>query len=120
MAVIQSPVDIMELSVIIPVTERYGDVETVYREYRAGVEECGLDYEIIYVLDGSYPEVLAKLKQLIAEGESLKVISLSKWFGESTALNVAFEHCRGDRVLTLPAYQQIDGARDPQANRLPG
>ncbi len=96
-----------DLSVIIPVVDRYYDgVATVFREYKRGLTLTGLSFEIVYVLDGEYPEVLAELRALQQEGERLTIIQLSRKYGESTALNVGFENSHGELILTLPAYQQ--------------
>lgn len=103
----------MELTVIIPVTERYDPVETLFDEYKKGINTAGLTYEIIYVLDGDHPEALAELER-IREREKLTIITLSRWFGESTALNAAFGQAAGDLILTLPAYQQIESGELPR------
>ena len=93
----------VELSVIVPVTERYDDVAELYAKYIRGVRATGLTFEFIYVLDGDYPQVLQVLKDLRENGENIKIITLAKWFGEAVALNLGFEHSCGEIVLTLPA-----------------
>ncbi len=103
----------VELSVIIPVSGRHDPVTELYHEYKQAVESTGKSFEFIYVLDGKYPEVLADLIKL-QETNSITVITLAKWFGETTALNTAFEQAAGDIFLTLPAYQQMEGAGIPQ------
>lgn len=103
----------IELSVIIPVTERYDPVPELYHEYKRAIESTGKTFEFIYVLDGNYQEVLKALNQL-QETDSITIITLAKWFGETTALNAAFGQASGNIFLTLPAYQQIE------ANEIPG
>lgn len=99
----------IELSVIVPVTEqRYDDVVTLYKEYKRAISATGKTYELVYVLDGDFPEVTIALLGLKNQGENLTVIQLAKAFGQTTALNVAFEHSEGNVILTLPAYQQIE------------
>ncbi|MGH8644026.1 MAG: glycosyltransferase [Gammaproteobacteria bacterium] len=96
-----------DLSVIIPIVDRYYDgVASVFGEYKRGLTLTGLSFEIVYVLDGEYPEVLAELRALQQEGEQLTIIQLARRYGESTALNVGFENSHGGLILTLPAYQQ--------------
>lgn len=102
-----------ELSVIIPVTERYDPIPELYQEYKQGVEASGKTYEFIYVIDGEQPETLNALKQL-QQTEQLTIITLAKKFGESTALSAAFEKISGEHILTLPAYQQIESAEIPK------
>jgi hypothetical protein len=97
-----------DLSVIIPVVDRFYDgVAGVFQEYKRGLTLTGLRFEILYVLDGEYPEVLADLRVLQQQGERLTIIQLARRYGESTALNVGFENSQGKFILTLPVYQQI-------------
>ncbi len=102
------------VSVIIPVTERFDDVRDLYFRYRDALRESGPDFEITYVLDGRYPDVLEALKGLLREGERLRVIMLSRPFGEATAIMVGFNHSSGDLILTLPAYEQIEPSGIPR------
>ena len=102
----------MQLSVIIPVTERYDPVNALFQEYKKGVEATGMSHEFIYVLDGAHPEALETLNQM-REHEQITIITLAKWFGEATALNAGFSEAAGELILTLPAYQQVDSDAIP-------
>lgn len=97
----------IELSVIIPVTERCDPVTELYHEYKRVIESTGKTFEFIYVLDGHHPEALKELKQL-QQTDSFTIITLAKWFGEATALSAAFAQASGEIFLTLPAYQQVE------------
>jgi glycosyltransferase involved in cell wall biosynthesis len=99
--------DHTELSVIIPITERYDSISELYYKYKKSIEKTGMNYEIIYALDGDQPAVLKELTRL-QEDEKLTIITLAKRFGEATALSAAFNVASGDIFLTLPAYQQIE------------
>lgn len=100
--------DNIQLSVIVPITERYDPVKRLFEEYKRGVDATGLSHEFIYVLDGAHPEALEALNQ-IREHEQITIVMLAKWFGEATALNAGFSEAAGELILTLPAYQQVDG-----------
>ena len=93
----------VKLSVIIPITERFDNITKLFQKYKRGVEATGLSYEFIYVLDGKHSEALSELI-VLKKTERLSIISLARWFGEATALNVAFEKATGSIYLTLPAY----------------
>jgi len=97
-----------ELAVIVPVSERYDNVIGLYNDYKAGIELYTKDYEFIYVLDGDFPDVEKLLEKLYQDGEPIKIIRLSKWFGEATALTAAFKKTNGKNILTLPSYYQIE------------
>ena len=104
------------LSVLVPVTEkeRFEEIIPLYKAYKRAVERSGLCYEFIYILDGDFPAEEKALNELKNQGEAIKVLKLGKWFGESTALSVGFDHSLGDLVLTLPAYEQIDATEIPR------
>jgi len=103
----------VELSVIIPITERFDSIPELYYKYKNSVKATGLTYEFIYTLDGEQPEVLKELLKL-QEDEKITIITLAKTFGEAIALNAAFNKAAGNIFLTLPAYQQIDTGDIPK------
>jgi glycosyltransferase involved in cell wall biosynthesis len=101
------------LSALIPVTDRYDDPTDVYYAYKHGLEATGLEYEMVYILDGPFPDVLNVLQKLIKTGEKIKIVTLAKRFGEATALTVGFRHSSGSIIVALPAYQQVEAYELP-------
>ncbi|TCK18192.1 glycosyltransferase involved in cell wall biosynthesis [Thiogranum longum] len=106
--------DKTEISAVIPVTDRYDDIRELYEDYKQGLSELGRSFEFIFVLDGEYPELLEQLKELQQQGDRLKIVKLSKSFGEATALSAGFDHAVGDIILTLPAYYQVEPSEIPR------
>jgi glycosyltransferase involved in cell wall biosynthesis len=104
----------IELSVIIPVSERYDDVTPVFSAYRDALSSTGLCHEFVYVLDGDYPDFQRELMELKDAGENIKIVKLARSFGEATALTVGFEHSSGDIIMTLPAYIQVEPSEYPR------
>jgi glycosyltransferase involved in cell wall biosynthesis len=100
----------VDLSVIIPVGARYADPVALYAEYRVGLDALGLTYETIFVLDGPHKSFASGLKQLVTSGCRVTVVSLTRSFGEATALMAGFEHTSGQVIVTLPAYHQVEAA----------
>ncbi len=103
----------IDVSIVIPVSERFDDVRELYYEYLRSIKETGLSHEFIYVIDGEFPDVVKALKALQHEGEPITIIQLAKWFGEATAMTAGFRHAAGKIILTLPAYHQIEAADLP-------
>ncbi len=103
----------VELSVVIPVGERVDDIELLHHEYRRGLDRCGLTYEFVYVLDGNR-NLLEPLAKLRKDGAPIEIVSLGKSFGEATALMVGFANANGARLMTLPAYFQVDADDFPK------
>jgi glycosyltransferase involved in cell wall biosynthesis len=97
------------VSVIVPVGVRQTPIAELYPEYKSGLRLLGTPYELIFVLDGPQPAVESTLVQLAAEGEPVTVVSLTRAFGEATALMIGFEHAVGSVIITLPAYLQVEG-----------
>lgn len=106
--------DKTKLSAVIPVCERYDDIRELYKDYKQGLSNSGRSCEFIFVLDGDHPEVLVQLLALQQQGDQLKIIKLSKSFGEATALSAGFDHATGDIILTLPAYYQVEPSDIPK------
>jgi glycosyltransferase involved in cell wall biosynthesis len=101
---------VVRLSVIIPVGNRQADPVELYAEYLTGLDALGDSYETIFVLDGSHESFESGLKRLEAGSGRITVVSLTRSFGEATALMAGFEHASGQVIVTLPAYYQIQGS----------
>ena len=99
-----------ELSVIIPVGDRRSDPVGLLADYQPGLAALAMRYEIIFVLDGPQADFAVRLQPLVEQARHVTVITLTRAFGESTALMAGFERAAGALVLTLPAYHQIEGA----------
>ncbi len=97
-----------KLSVIVPVGSRVDDVRAVFNAYREALDRLDVSWELIYVLDGPRPEPLAVLGELQRSESRLQLLQLARPFGEATAIVAGFETSRGELILTLPAYFQVD------------
>lgn len=107
----RSGVALPEISAIIPVGSRHAsDIRALCAEYRSGLDALGLSYELVIVLDGPMPDLVAELQRMLAREADVAVLALTRRFGEATALMAGFQRARGRIVLTLPAYAQIQGS----------
>jgi len=93
---------------VIPVGQRVDDLVPLIGEYNAALASTGAAYEIIVVLDGQRDQWRDKLAEQARDIEQLRIIELSREFGESSALAAGFDSARSDMIITLPAYYQID------------
>ena len=100
----------LKLTVLIPVSERYDDVSSLHYSYKTELEKSNYTCEFIYVLDGDYPDVLDRLNALQREEESIKIVTLARTFGYSTAINVGLEFASHENLLILPAFYQVEPA----------
>ena len=100
----------VDISAIIPIGGRHAaDILALYADYKTGLEALGSTYEVIVVLDGPRPELAADVQRLLSSGDRVSVISLTRRFGEATALVAGFQRASGRIILTLPAYHQVRG-----------
>jgi len=103
-------IEAADLSAIIPVGGRHGDLAALYREYRSALAGFGANVEFIFVLDGPRPKAVEQIEQLLRAGEKLTVIELTRQFGEATALMAGFQRASAHVVVTLPAYYQVEAS----------
>lgn len=104
----------LDYSVVIPVGARVDELDVLITEYDAAFASTGRSFEIIVVLDGQRGQWLEVLQNLGTSIENLRIIELSRQFGECSALAAGFDAARAEMMLTLPAYYQIDPAGIPK------
>jgi glycosyltransferase involved in cell wall biosynthesis len=94
------------VSVIVPVVEGVDDLVELHRSFSAALTARGNEHEFVFVFDGGYapPPELAALSR---ERTNLKLLRFARPFGETAALRLGIERSRGDLLLTLPAYFQV-------------
>ncbi len=98
-----------EISLIVPVVERHGDLRRLFEEYAAELVALGRSFEALFVVDYREREVLPELRRLQAETEhDVTLVLLGGTFGESSALTVGLERARGSIVVTTAAYFQVE------------
>jgi glycosyltransferase involved in cell wall biosynthesis len=102
-----------EYSAIIVVGNRHDDVRELFLSYWQDLGKLETAFEVIYVLDGPFPGAREELERLQGEGYDFRIIQLARSFGEATALVCGFENATGRRILTLPAYYQIEPGQLP-------
>jgi len=95
-----------DVSIVVPVTERCENLWDIYRSHLEVLNQRGMTYEFIYVIDGGFDLDGEVASSLAHESHGVRVIQLSRTFGEATALGVGFEQAKGEVVVTLPSYFQ--------------
>ncbi|MGH7509666.1 MAG: glycosyltransferase [Gemmatimonadales bacterium] len=100
------PYDPGLISVVVPVVERAGEVTAVYQAFARELEARSYTHEFVFVFDGRCTPP-PELVQLSRENEDLRILRFAREFGETAALRLGMEKSRGDILLTLPAYFQV-------------
>lgn len=103
------------VSVVVPAYNEADSLAELYREIAATLADCGTDYEVLIVDDGSSdstPEVLHGL--LLDHPDHLHVIRLRRNFGKSAALMEGFRSAAGARIVMIDADLQDSPAELPK------
>jgi dolichol-phosphate mannosyltransferase len=106
-------ITVSRLSVVVPVRNEQDNIEPLVREIQAALSGK-LDYEIIYVDDGSSDATLQRLKEMRNECPHLHVVRHQFSCGQSTAVRTGVKAATGDWIATLDGDGQNDPADIPK------
>ncbi|MGN0819605.1 MAG: glycosyltransferase family 2 protein [Christensenellaceae bacterium] len=90
-----------KLSIVVPCYNEEKTVETFYSTATQALEKTGMDWEIIFVNDGSMDNTFEILKKLANADKKVKVLGFSRNFGQQAAIICGFRHSSGDAVIEL-------------------
>lgn len=97
----------MKLSLVVPC---YNEAENVAPFQEATIEafrDCGYDYEIIFVDDGSRDATLHQLKKIYSAKKCpVKVVSFSRNFGKEAGLYAGLQYASGEYIALIDADLQ--------------
>ncbi len=97
----------MKLSLIVPC---YNEAENVAAFQNAVIQaflDCGYNYEIIFIDEGSLDATLHELRKLYAaQACKTKVVSFSRNFGKEAGLYAGLQHATGEYIAIIDADLQ--------------
>ncbi len=96
----------MLLSVVIPCMNEEEVLRETNRRLVAVLEGISLNFEIVYVDDGSTDATSELLRELRAHDSRIRVIRFSRNFGHQVAITAGLEHASGDAVAIIDADLQ--------------
>ena len=105
------------LSVIVPCYNEEETVADFYTEFiknKEFIDKKELDYEIIYIDDGSKDKTVEEIKKLHDMDEKVHMVSFSRNFGKEAAMFAGFEHAKGDYIVTMDVDLQDPPALLPE------
>jgi len=97
------------LSVIVPCYNEEENVSFFYTEFIKIVpflDEKGIDFELIFVDDGSKDGTVAEAKKLKEQDKRVRLISFSRNFGKEAAMYAGLQKADGDYVVIMDADLQ--------------
>lgn len=97
------------LSVIVPCYNEEENVPYFYEEFLKNkdfFDKEGIDFEIIYVDDGSKDNTASRVKELRSKDERVRLLSFSRNFGKEAAMYAGLRKSKGDYVAIMDADLQ--------------
>ena len=98
----------MQLSIVIPLYNEQNSLEELNETIEKVVSAMGIEYELIYIDDGSNDNSWNVIKDLAKKSDQIKGIKFLRNFGKSQALSAGFKSAKGDVVITMDADLQDD------------
>ena len=95
-----------KVSLVIPVYNEEGNLEELNKRILDVFHTIDIDYEIIYVDDGSIDKSLSIINKLSDQNEFIRFISFFRNFGQHASVMAGFKNAEGDIVITLDSDLQ--------------
>ena len=97
----------MKLSLVVPCYNEAENVAAFQEAVISAFHDCGYDYEIVFIDDGSRDATLHNLRKLHAAQKCpVKVVSFSRNFGKEAGLYAGLHHASGEYISLIDADLQ--------------
>jgi len=104
----------MDISVVIPVYNEQGALPELYRALADTLDRLPQSAEIIFADDGSTDGSAAALDAIAETDPQVRVLHLSRNYGQTAALMAAIQNSSGDVVIPMDGDGQNDPADIPR------
>jgi glycosyltransferase involved in cell wall biosynthesis len=103
-----------ELSVIVPLYNEEESVGPLHEAIVGAVDPLGMEYEILFVDDGSRDATFRKASEIARADPRLRVIKFRRNCGQTPAMAAGIDHARGKILITMDGDLQNDPADIPR------
>ena len=94
------------LSVVVPVYNEQEVIGETVKRLVGVLDGMSVDYEVVFVNDGSRDGTLSVLRPLCEADARLKLVNFSRNFGHQIAITAGMDMTRGDAVVVIDADLQ--------------
>ncbi|MDH5436181.1 MAG: glycosyltransferase family 2 protein [Gammaproteobacteria bacterium] len=98
----------MDLSVIVPLFNEEESVTPLYEAIVKSVDTMGIDYEILFVDDGSKDKTVAIASKLAQHDPRLSIIKFRRNYGQTPAMAAGIDNAIGKILVTMDGDLQND------------
>ena len=105
----------MEYSIVVPIFNEEGNINNFNKRLSLVMNKLKTSYEIIFVNDGSTDKSHDLLTQLwTKDKQHVKVVNLTRNFGQHAALMAGFEIAQGAKIVTIDCDLQMPPEEIPK------
>ncbi len=104
----------MFLSIVIPIFNEAANLPSLYHEVVAFIGAQSIEFELIFVDDGSRDNSFAIMAELAENDPRCKVIRLRRNFGQTAAMVAGFDAASGDIIVPMDGDLQNNPADIPR------
>ncbi|MCH8928785.1 MAG: glycosyltransferase family 2 protein [Candidatus Marinimicrobia bacterium] len=98
----------MKLSVVVPLYNEEESIPQLASEIRDAVEKLSLEYELIFIDDGSRDGSFKQITTLASSDSRIKCLRFRRNYGKAAALSEGFRVANGQMVVTMDSDLQDD------------
>lgn len=98
----------MLLSIVVPLYNEEESVVAMHAAIDAAMREMTVDYEILFVDDGSQDRTFELASQLTASDPRLRIVRFRRNYGQTPAMAAGIDCARGDIIVTMDGDLQND------------
>jgi glycosyltransferase involved in cell wall biosynthesis len=104
----------IDLSIIVPLYNEEDCIQSLFESIVTAIDPLNIDYEILFVDDGSRDETFVRSKDLAEKNPRLRVIKFRKNYGQTPAMAAGIDHAKGKILVTMDGDLQNDPADIPK------
>lgn len=97
-----------DLSVVVPFLNEEENISRMFEAIIAALEPTDVDFEILFVDDGSTDRTLQIARELAAADGRLRIISFRRNYGQTPAMAAGIDHASGRVIVTMDGDLQND------------
>jgi len=97
-----------DLSVIVPFYNEEDNIVRMHAAIVGALEPLGMNFEMVFVDDGSKDRTLERAIELTRSDSRLRVVKFRRNYGQTPAMAAGIEHARGKVLVTMDGDLQND------------
>lgn len=98
----------LDLSIIVPLYNEEESVAPMYRAIVDAVQPLGIEFEILFVDDGSRDQTFARAERLARQDSRLRIVRFRRNYGQTPAMAAGIDNARGMLLITMDGDLQND------------